>query len=257
VTNILFSWVNHVDTAALAASSAAGSMTIAGVANPIIGKRWRTLDLGAYGQADFGADKAIGIVALVFPRDTMGALAGTVRHRFDTDGGAVGNGAAHDSGDVAIGAVEGYGYHVYIPPSPVTARYWRWTYAASGVAYIDTGRAWAGEAWQPEVNFSYGQGDTWDDLSRISVSDRSGAEFVDERARRRLMDFALEHMSEADRQSVRELRRIVGISRQILTVLDPDSAAKETILGRLAETNPILHTAFPIFSTTFRIRESL
>jgi len=257
VANILFSWINHVDTATLAASSEAGSMTFGLVANPIIGKRWRTLDLNGYGQADFGANKTIGIVTLVFPRDTMGALAGTVRHRFDADGGAAGSGAAHDSGVIAIGAVEGYGYHVYIPPSPITARYWRWMYAASGVGYIDTGRAWAGEAWQPERNFSYGAGDTWDDLSRISVSDRSGAEFVDERARRRLMDFALEYMSEADRQTVRELRRIVGISRQILTVFDPGSPAKETILGRLAETNPILHTAFPIHSTTFRQRESL
>ena len=256
---ILLSWQNLIDSSAtvLTASQQAGDLAIENVANPIVGRRWRTTSLTAWGQADFGSDQEIGVVGLVFPRDTTFPTSGTITHTFDADGGTAGAGAALDSGAVAIGTVAGYGYHLYRPTTPVTARYWRWTFNVSGVNFIDVGRAWAGEAWRPSVNISLGWGDEWGDLSRLSAAAKSGAEFVDPGPRQRAVAFGLDFMSDEDRADVREMQRIAGLSNQVLFCQDPDAYARETILGRIAESTPIREPGLSIYSKAFRIRESL
>ncbi len=259
MANAIFSCVNHVDLAGavLSASNEAGDLKISNVADPIIGRRWRTTSLTAYGQVDVLTDKTFELLVLRFPRDTAFPTAGTVRHRLDADGGTPGAGAAHDSGAVAIGTIAGYGYHVYRPSSAVTARYWRWTFNVSGVSFIDVGRAWAGEAWQPSRNFAFGDADAWPDLSVISEAARSGAEFVDKRPNRRQLAFAIPFAS-GDRATAEDLQRVVGISEQLLFLRDPGGTlGREAILGRLAEATPILRQALPIHSKAFVIRESL
>lgn len=255
--NVIFSYQNLVDSAAtqLTASSSVGNNSISNVADPRVGKRWRVLSPGGYGQADFRANKNIDIVVLVFPRDTTLAK-GTVQHQFDADGGTPGTGAVLDSGAVDIGLVDGYGYHIYRPSSTISARYWRWTYALT-TAYADTGRAWAGTVWQPACNFIYGASDQWDDLSAVSISRRSGAEFVDVKPKQRGISFALDFMLDADRQIARELQRVSGLSGQVLVIKDPTNAPKETVLGRFGKINPILDANFSIFSQPYQVRESL
>ncbi len=256
----IFSDVNEVDGAAtvLTASSEAGDLTISNVANPIIGRVHRTTVLTAFGQADFVTDKTIDVAALIFARTAGLPLAGTVQHTFDADGGTPGAGAAHDSGAIAIGTADGYGYHVYKPSASVTARYWRWTFAITGVNFIDTGRAWAGAVFQPGVDINFNDPDDWGDLSVISQSVRSGAEFIDTRPRQRRMGFGLSALSDSDRISVRDIKRRIGNSKQILVVKDPASFAKETILGRATVTAPLLHRGTSVlYATTFLIRESL
>lgn len=258
----LLSWVNHIDDGAtiLTASDAAGDLSISNVADSIIGRRHRTAVLTAHGQADFGSNKTVDIVCLRFPRDTPIPLSGTVTHTFDADGGTPGAGAAHDSGAISIGAADGYGYHVYKPANAVTARYWRWTFNISEVSFIDTGRAWAGEILQPTFDISFGYGDEWADLSRVSSARRSGAQYVDERARARVMRFAFNALSESERDEIREMGRLAGIAKQVLFVRDPADPAKETILGRMSETTPILRphmVSTALFSKVFQITESL
>ncbi len=256
---ILLSWANHVDVsgAVLTASASAGDLSISNVADPIVGRRHRLTSLTGWGQVDFLTNKTVGLLALVFPRDTTFPTSGTIRHQLDADGGTAGAGAAYDSTAVAIGTVDGYGYHVHQLATPVSARYWRWTFNVTGVSYIDVGRAWAGETWSPTYNIAFGYADEWSDLSRISVAERSGAEYVDERPRQRVFAFGLEALSEAERDDIREMQRLAGISKQILLVKDPANWDTETVLGRLAASTPILHRDLSIFSKAFTIRESL
>lgn len=256
---IILSWVNHVDiaNAVLTASDAAGDLAVANLANPIIGRRWRTTSTTGWAQIDFLGDVEIGVLALRFPRDTTFPTAGTIRHRLDADGGTPGTGAAYDSTAVAIGTADGYGYHVHVPASAQTARYWRFDFAVSGVSYIDVGRAWAGAAWRPTYNIVLGYGDGWDDLSRVSASARSGAEFVDARARQRAYAFALEALDDTERDELREMQRLAGIGGQVLFVKNPSAPARETLLGRMAQTTPLLHREMPIHAKAFTLRESL
>lgn len=253
------SWVNWVDNPAaiLTASQEVSSLSVNNLADPIIGRRWRTTSTTASVTIDFGANCAIGVLALRFPRDTAFPLSGTIVHKLDVAGGTPGAGATYNSASVPIGAVDGYGYHIHTPPTAKVARYWRFTFAAAGVPFIDVGRAWAGAFWRPLYNIVYGYDDGWDDLSRITNSQRSGSEFVDERPRQRSFTFGLNALSKTERDDLREMQRIVGISKQLLFVKDPVSPSRESVLGRMAASTPIRHTNLPIFSKAFTVRESL
>jgi len=255
----VLSWINHVDAAAtiLTASDTAGDLSISNVADAIVGRRHRTTDLTSWGQADFGANKTVGLVVLVFARDQTMPTAGTIRHQFDPDGGTPGTGATHDSTAISTGVIDGYGYHIYKPATAFSARYWRWTYAITGVTFVDLGRAWAGEAWQPTFNIVLGYDDEWGDRSRVVAAERSGAEFVDERAKQRFFAFGLNALSASEKDEIREMQRLVGVSGQIIFIKDPDSPAKDTVLGRLAASTPIRHSFIPIYSKAFTLRESL
>jgi len=262
VAKIALSWVNQIDASAttLSASSTAGDLSISNIATPIIGRRWRTTSMTAYGLADFGSDKTIGLLALVFPRDTAFPTTGTITHALDADGGTPGSGAVLDEAvniNATNGPVAGYGYHVYKLATPVSARYWRFTFDVSGVPFIDVGRAWAGDAWQPDLNIAFGYGDEWGDLSRVSRSTRSGAEFIDERPRQRAFAYSLEALSAGERDDLREMQRIIGISKQLLFVKDPDSPATETVIGRIDQSTPLLQPYFSLSSKAFTVRESL
>lgn len=257
----LISYVNHVDDDAtiLTASDTAGDLSVSNLADTIIGNRWRTTSLGAFVDVDFGSNKSVDIVALRFPRDTTFPTSGTVRHQFDADGGTPGSGAADDSTAIAIDTTAGYGYHAYKPASTVTARYWRFTFAVTGVSFIDVGRAWAGEILEPSIGVSFGYRDDWLDLSRVSSARRSGAQYADEMARVRLLSIPYNAIEAADRTTFREMERVVGISKQVLFMLDSATPTTESIIGRLAETAPVRRshqTVAALYSLSFRIIES-
>jgi len=256
---ILLSWENQVDSssAILTSSQHVGDLSISNVADSIIGRRWRTTSLTAYGQIDFGSNKTIGVLGLRFPRDTPFPTAGTVNHALDANGGTAGAGVAYSSPSTPIDTTTGYGYHSHILASPVTARYWRFTFNVSGVGYIDVGRAWAGEAWRPTYNIVLGYEDGWADLSRASRSQRSGAEFIDVRPRQREFAFGLEALSDAEKNDIREMGRITGVSNQLLFIKDPAAPSQESVIGRMAQTTAIRHRNIPIHSKPFSIRESL
>lgn len=252
------SWVNYVDASAavITASQEVSNATVSNLADPVVGRRWRTTDMAAYGQVDFGEDKSVDVLALVFPRDSAFPLSGTITHTLDADGGTPGAGAVYTNA-AAIGLVTGYGYHAIVLAATLTARYWRFTFNTVGVPALDVGRAWAGAAFRPDYNISYGYEDSWGDLSRVVAGARSGAEYVDERPRQRGFAFGLNAITDAEKSSVREMQRIAGVSRQVLFVKDPDAAATETMLGRMAASTPIRHANIDIHQKAFVLRESL
>jgi len=256
----LFSWVNHVDLSAavLSSSGHAGDLAPSNLADTIIGKRLRLSSITGWAQADFGSNKSIEVLALAFPRDTDFPTSGNIQWQCDADGGTPGTGAAYDSTAIAIGAVDGYGYHLHV--ATVTARYVRFTFSGiTGLSFVDIGRMWAGEKFTPTYDVVGGYDDAWGDLSITHVAERSGAEYVDPRPKQRLYAVGLEALDEDERDSVRELQRIAGTSGQILFCLDPDSFARETVVGRLRDSTPIRHRLLSqqLYMKAFAIRESL
>ena len=240
--HVLLGWVNHADAGTVAASAIAGDLAASNLQNDIVGRRWRTTDLGAHVDVDFGGAREIGVLALVFPRDVALPLAASIRHQLDDGDGSAGDGGVHDSGVIALGLADGYGVHLYQPPAPVTARYWRFTFSqVSGVDYVDVGRAWAGPAYQPERNLARGPEVEWVDLSGRERNRRSGARFVDERPRHRRVRFRLPAMTDADREAIEDMTRIAGTSRQVLASLRPTApnAGRQHVLGRLEVAVPL------------------
>jgi len=256
MSNVILSFTNQVDQAGVVLSSSAtlGDNAPQNMTDPIIGRRCRLSGGTGYVQFDFGANKTIDVVCLVFPRDTAFPTSGTITHAFDANGGTPGAGAAHDSGAVAIGTYEGYGYHFYAPS--VSARYWRATFNTSS-SFVDIGRAWAGQKFQPEINVPYGYLDVWEDRSRITATERSGAEYVDHKPLQRGFSFGLQHLSESERQTVREGLRKIGRGLQMLACLDPDSPGRETMIGRQNSIQAMRASYFQRFETSIELRESL
>lgn len=261
----ILSWVNHVDGqgATISASNegvveglGALSFPALNLKNTVVGRHWRTGDLAAHVDIDFGSDKAVELLMLRHPRTNPFPTAGTVRHQLDADGGTPGAGAAYDN-VATIDTADGYGYHVHRPPASIIARYWRFAFDVAGIAVLDVGRAWAGEIYQPARNISFGYSDEWSDFSNVTVSSRSGVQFADERSRQRQFAFAFDSLEPGDRDEIREMSRIVGVSRQVVFVKDPAAPSRETILGRMGKTTPLVHRDLPIHSKAFVIRESL
>lgn len=257
MANLQFGWINHVPASPtlISASSANSTMPVQNLSDPRPGKRWRS-ETDAWGQCDFGGDVSAGVFLLRYPRDTA-TPGGTVQHLLDENGGTAGTGALTDSGAISLGLAEGYGYHLYTPESEATLRYWRFQYAATGVPVLDTGFAWAGPLWSPKINFAYDPADQWFDFSRRQQSPRSGSLFIEEGPRQRRFAFAFTHMDAADAATMFEMKREVGTSRQLLVIIDPDSPARQTIVGTLSNPSPIRHPQFNIHSTVFEIEETI
>ena len=263
----LFSWTNHVDRsgATLSASSTAGDLTPSNMAAPQIAIFWRTTSLTAWGQVDFGADVSIGCLALRFHREgsSVPPETGTVQHQLDADGGAPGTGAVYDSAAISINCDADYGYHLHVPTTAQTARYWRFTFDTPDVPFLDIGRAWAGNAFQPTIDVGYPSEDAWGDRSVVTATGRAGVEWVDSRSFQRVFGISMGAIDETDRESVRSMFRAVGLNGQILFCLDPSTAdgrKRDTIIGRRTQNRSLNRTvpsSPPLYSTSLSLRESL
>lgn len=252
------SYVNLVDgsSSLVTSSEAAGAFPPTNLQDTRPLKRWRTTSLTAWGQCDFGANVSVDVVVLLFSRDVT-LPSGTIQHTFDVDGGTPGAGATLDSGVISLGLTEGYAYHVYQLSSTQSIRYWRWTYAATGVTFIDTGRAWAGALWNPARDIGLGYLDTWTDGSVKEEATRSGSVFVEEQDKRRLAEFGFTSLTAAERLTVREIERTIGTSKQVLFLIDPDTTTTETVLGRLKQTNGVRNRdrTTSLFETAYTVKE--
>lgn len=248
MANAILSTVNHVDAATVTASAATGDLGPTNLQNPIIGRRWRTTVLTAHVDIDFGADKTVKVLVLRAPRGTT-LPGGTVRHQLDADGGTPGAGAALDTGAIALGMAEGYGYHVYYNATGVTARYWRFTLAASGVSFVDLGRAWAGEGIGLSRNIAYGWQQRAIDLSTNQRSQRSGARYPDQRDRLWEHVVSLDTMGASDRDEVREILRAAGTSEQVLSIIDPSSSdvGRLSVIGSFIQPRSIIQPAYALY----------
>lgn len=255
--NGVFSWVNHVDSSALSTPAQAATLPVTNLAEPIAGKVWRSLgSTNNYFDCDFGAAKPVQILALAGLN--IGA-ADTVRHQLSAV--SAGSAELYDSGAIT-GVNPNYDYLFTLLTAAVNARYWRCSINAASLAaqgYFDVGRAWAGPIWQPASNFSYGWGETWADDSRVTSSQKSGADYIDHGPRRRIIDVSFARFSAADQAQAKELDRVAGINGQVLFIPNPDSANRNTegLIGRMTSVTPILQPNFSIYSKNYSIRQSL
>lgn len=241
--NILLAWVNRVDGAAITASNEAGNLVADNLRSQPISVRWRTTDLGAHVDVDFGTDVEIGVVALRFYRPGLSAIGGTITHTIDGDGGSAGAGVEYDSGAIDANVDTGYGYHLHLLPTPVTGRYWRCALDLTGPSFVDIGRAWAGPAFQPRLNLAFEYADFWRDQTGIEavIARRTGRAFLDNQPSRRVLELPFEPHPD-DRQDFRDLDRTAGTKSQVLACVYPgtaDGRARDTVIGRFEDERPL------------------
>ncbi len=277
MSNCVLSWVNYAALAAttLTASSEASGLGANRLKDPQVRKRWRTAAgvTSATLSIDFTTSHSIGVLAFVQPSDAgyydadlnpVGIMAptDTIRHRLDLT--TPGTGAVYDSGAVAGGWVDGYGLHVHVLSEAKTARYWYTDIDAASLTgspnYVDIGLAWAGAAWSPVRNMQFGFNWSWQDTSTLTNVPTSGLDFVKGGPTRRAAVFSFDTLSGTEADVITQLSRLVGTSKQVLFIPDPDDLATEKnqpIIGRLIETSPITAASYGVFTKTFTLLQSL
>lgn len=108
---------------------------------------------------------------------------------------------------------------------------------ANVAGYVQVGRVFLGNAFEPVVNPSYGLKDSYEDLS-TSTRSESGTRWFTQRRRLRSVQMVMEGLSLSEAQVVHELMRRDGTSGEVLYVpLPSDAAATQRygFLGRLVE----------------------
>lgn len=252
----LFGYINAVDEASLLAGSEASSMRAYNLADPILQRRWRSLETTSYFEAIFSETTSVDFLALA--GCTLGKF-DSVTHRLYDESGVL---ALEVTVDANV--ADGYGIHFLQLAETVSAARWRCDIIASSretEGYFDIGRAWAGPAFFPSNGISPGYSNGWLDSADPGIAKYSGVSFTGPGAQRRAIEFSLDYMTEDDADAATDMMLACGVRKQVFFI--PFTGGKwprQAILGKFI--NPQLITepvvTFPAtYSQHFRIEQDL
>lgn len=151
------------------------------------------------------------------------------------------------SGQYLPREIEGYtAEKFYILPLATRAQFWRVEMddADNTSGYVQIGRLFIGNAWQPSRNMSVGAQIGLDDDTGVQRA-RSGAEYFDIKRRRRFARVTIQNIEDAESYGIAfEMMRQMGVSGEVAFIFDPDDtvhAIRRQWMGRLRQISPIEH----------------
>lgn len=106
--------------------------------------------------------------------------------------------------------------------------------------YIQIGRVFAGEAFDPEYGPAYGLKQGWKDASKVETND-SGAPFVDQRRCLRTVSFDLPYVGLDDSAILYEFQRRSGTTREVMYIPDKtdyQECQRYGFVGRMPDLQP-------------------
>ena len=151
---------------------------------------------------------------------------------------------------------------VYVLPRSINAQYIRVELSdeTNEAGYVQVGRMFCADGWQPTRNMAYGSSLAWEDPSEVQEA-LSGAEYFNARSKRRVARFGLESMTEDDAMSrASDIQRRMGITQEVLFAWDADDtvhALRRQFLGRLRTLSPIENPGPDRWRAPFEIKELL
>ena len=291
MANLLIGWPNRIDEATLVGGSWQAAMPLAHLKNRVLGIKARSTD-DATASTKFtinlGGLRSIRALALVNHN-----LSGPAKVRvIATQGDPAGTPGAtlYDTGwvaawDFGLGSwdvnnfewaderfwgggflaeeIEGYrATWVHALPAPVTAQWWQVQMddTANAAGYVEIGRVFIGECWEPVKNASYGAAIGY--TSRTDVEEaRSGAEYFDARSAYRVWRGSLDWM-DTDEAMTRalEMQRRLDVSGEALFILDTAdrrNMLRTSFLGRLRRLTEIEHPYLDTHRMAVELKELL
>jgi hypothetical protein len=285
MSNVFLGWNNRIDAATLSGGSWVATLPLANLKNRTLAKLARSTDDAVAStkfDIDLGAPRFVRLVALV---NHNISLAGLVRLRGSDD--AAFATTVHDSGWVEAWPVvyplgsfvwgdprtwtgkytaeEIAGYTLTLPllvPAATLARYWRVEIddTANPAGYLQLGRVMIADGWQPAHNMSYGASHAWETDTEVQRA-KSGAEYFDRRAPRRVARFSLDWMGEDEAfANAFEIQHQMGIDMEVFLLHNPADTVhllRRAFLGRLRQLSPIEYPYYQINKTAFEIQELL
>jgi len=126
--------------------------------------------------------------------------------------------------------------------------------------YVQIGRVFIGQAWQPTHNFDFGVSIKHEDTSIIQEA-IDGTEYFYRKYPTRVARFGLNHLNEEEAyQSAYEILRKSGNSGEVLFIYDSADTThklRRSFIGRMKELSAIENINYGLFGSTFEIKELL
>lgn len=253
MSNILFSWENAIDAATLEATSEGGLLKAYNLARPELKRVWRSLATTASFNAIFSAATSMKLLALA---GVNFASSDQIRHRL------------YDASDVnildvTVDADLVDGVHAYLLDNALAVKRWNCEITATSRAALgtfDVGRAWASPVFSPTINISYGWGSGLIGPASSRRARYSGTMFPRSAPKFKVVEFALEFMSQADRDTIREMVQAIEDHSQVLCLPTGELPDPDIILGHFADLEISRQNipALPaLYSQSFRIEQDL
>ena len=159
--------------------------------------------------------------------------------------------------------VQGYRIDlIYLTEQVIRARHWQIEISDPGNpdGYVEFGRVWISDAWQPVYNMSYPESAGYQ--SRTTVSEAySGAETFGIKRGRRYQRCSLDWLNTAEAMGrAWELQRNIDIHGEVLFIFDPTDAVnrhRRSFLGRLRQLSALEHPYLDTYRLPLEIQEIL
>jgi hypothetical protein len=283
--NCMMGFPNRIDASTLSSGSWRAALPLANLKTRPLSEVSRSTDATAAStkfDIDLGSSLRVQLVSLVNHNFSLSAtwrLRGADVSDFSVlnyDSGASGNAvwsSVHPTlsldweasnwwtGQYTSEEITGYtAAATHILASKVFARYWRIEIfdTANAAGYVQLGRVFIGQAWQPPVNMLRGSSIGWSTDTQVQKA-RSGTKYFSRRTPYRTTRFTLDWLSQDEAFSgAFELQRRAGIDQEIMWIQNPDDtleALRRQYLGTLQQLNPLIYSNPEDHATAFEIEE--
>lgn len=289
MANMMLAWPNRIDTAAIDGGGWATTMPVTKMQNRILALRARTLDddpANTWFRVALAIDYPIRVVALA--NHNLSVLA---KYRVRGASDSAFTSVLYDSGWLYASdgmgpwgppdtwldweddrfwmggpsgeMIDGYRQTlIHVLPARTNARYWRVDIDDVGNAagYVEIGRAFFADGWQPLRNLSYGVELAWN--SRTTVEEAAGgAEYFDKRQPYRTFRGSLDALGEDEAlMGALELQRRMDVWGEVLFLLNPADLAyrrQESFLARLRQLTPLEYPYLNLRRMAIELKEIL
>jgi hypothetical protein len=285
VANILLAWRNRIDEATLSGGLWQATLPLNNIKNRQIQKVARTVNINTTSTlfvADLTQGRSIGVLALAGHNISETGRVRVMGHTADSWSSPTYDSGWIDAWAPGIVPIELQAWEmneywtgsltaefrnsyrnpfIHVLPAEQFLRYWRVEIDDTVTrTYVEIGRVFLGQAWQPAVNYEYGAELGFEDPSIVETS-LSGAEYFDERPSFRVLRFTLAGMSQYEGQAFAlDLQRVAGSTGEVLVVPDADdyrSILTGAFLGRIRRLAALQARNIDRTSAVFEIKESL
>ncbi|WP_136419976.1 hypothetical protein [Herbaspirillum sp. ST 5-3] len=283
--NIIFGYPNRTDEGTLSGGSWQASLPLANLQSRVFAKVARSTDATEASTTftiDLGQERTIGVLGLVGHNISVD---GTVRLRGAATQAELTTNPMYDSGYVNgwpsgmvpldllewednnfwLGTLSPESRAGYQSPfthtfSRTTTRWWEIDISDTTNAdgYLQIGRLFLADTWQPAYNMSYGLSLRYEDQSQIETS-LGGVDYFDGKTKYRITRFDLDWLSDEEAYTrIVEMQRMLGISGELLIVPDPDDVTnmpRRAYVGRLKSIGELVHDRFGNYRTAVEVKE--
>lgn len=144
-------------------------------------------------------------------------------------------------------------------PEVQVLRYWKWQFwdTTNSAGYVEYGRPFFADGWQPAVNITYPESLQWEDTTEVDES-WDGTEYFDVGTKRRVARITTDWMSEADAMRAFDIQRLVGVHDEMFYAYDVDDvehSLRRQFLCRARQLPPVEHTQLLVRKTAWELKE--